>query len=105
MNSQITNEIEKIVECNDVFPKDFSDYKKNLRASMFDLAYFLTEKKKTDELATIINALIKEKWDEEVHSLLGWICWTIHKRYDEEEQADTIIDNCKEWEKNPKCFD
>lgn len=105
MKKQITEEIEKIVECNDVFPKDWNDYKNSLRGSMFDIAYFITKNKKTDQLWAIVHELIKEKWSEEVHSLLWWICGTIHKWYDDEEEADTIIQNCKEWENNPKCFD
>ena len=61
--------------------------------------------KHSEQLAQTINALTKEKWNTATANLLWWLYGTIMKRYDEEEQSDTIISNCKEWENNPKVFD
>lgn len=55
-------------------------------------------------LAEIINTLTCRYENHKVKELLFWLWWTLSKYYDDEEQDETIIDNCKEWLKNPDCF-
>ena len=58
----------------------------------------------SEQLAKKIIKLCKEKWDNNVKHLLWWLGGTIGKQYDEEEQSITLLDNCKEWEEKPTCF-
>lgn len=56
-----------------------------------------TESDKKDfwkRFADIIQEWTKY-WD--IENLLWWTLWTIGKRYDEEEQYDTIRDDTQEW--------
>lgn len=55
-------------------------------------------------LSEIINVLTSRYTDAQVEQLLSYLAWTILKRYDSEEQADAIIDYCKEWLLNPNSF-
>jgi hypothetical protein len=56
-------------------------------------------------LGKIINTLNDDRFErKQVQELLYWLWWTLGKWYDDEEQADTIKDNCKEWIWNPNCF-
>ncbi len=55
-------------------------------------------------LAEIVNTLTSRYDKHQVQQMLWWMGWTLWKWYDNEEQADTIKENCKEWLSNPDCF-
>ena len=60
--------------------------------------------KKLVTLANTINKLCCEYWDDEVAGLLWYLYGTIHKRYDEEEQRECIIEDCLRLQKDSKYY-
>ena len=51
-----------------------------------------------------INDLCHMYWNNEVAGLLWYLYGTIHKRYDEDEQSECIIEDCLRLQKEPKYY-